>query len=36
MRVNERRFRALVNNGDEVIILTDRNGVVHEMKERSQ
>ena len=30
---SERRFRALVNHGDEVIILTDRNGVVHEMSD---
>jgi diguanylate cyclase (GGDEF)-like protein/PAS domain S-box-containing protein len=30
---SERRFRALVNNGDDVIIVTDRNGVIEEMSD---
>jgi diguanylate cyclase (GGDEF)-like protein/PAS domain S-box-containing protein len=30
---SERRFRALVNNGDDVIILTDRDGVIQEMSD---
>ncbi|MDQ1455201.1 MAG: hypothetical protein QOH28_821, partial [Actinomycetota bacterium] len=30
---SERRFRALVNNSDEVIIVTDRHGVVQEMSD---
>jgi diguanylate cyclase (GGDEF)-like protein/PAS domain S-box-containing protein len=30
---SERRFRALVNNGDDVIIMTDRDGVIQEMSE---
>nr|MDP9336553.1 sensor domain-containing diguanylate cyclase [Actinomycetota bacterium] len=31
--VSERRFRALVNNGDDVIIVTDRDGVIQEMSD---
>ena len=30
---SERRFRALVNNGDDVIIVTDRDGVIQEMSD---
>jgi diguanylate cyclase (GGDEF)-like protein/PAS domain S-box-containing protein len=31
--VSERRFRALVNNGDDVIIVTDRNGAIQEVSD---
>jgi diguanylate cyclase (GGDEF)-like protein/PAS domain S-box-containing protein len=30
---SERRFRALVNHGDDVIIVTDRNGVIQEISD---
>ena len=30
---SERRFRALVNNGDDVIIVTDHNGLIQEMSD---
>jgi diguanylate cyclase (GGDEF)-like protein/PAS domain S-box-containing protein len=30
---NERRFRALVDNGDDVIIVTDRDGIIQEMSD---
>ncbi|MDQ1478647.1 MAG: hypothetical protein QOE62_3876 [Actinomycetota bacterium] len=30
---SERRFRALVNNGDDVIIVADRDGVIQEMSD---
>jgi diguanylate cyclase (GGDEF)-like protein/PAS domain S-box-containing protein len=30
---SERRFRALVDNGDDVIIVTDRDGVIQEMSD---
>jgi diguanylate cyclase (GGDEF)-like protein/PAS domain S-box-containing protein len=33
LSASERRFRALVNNGDDVIIVTDRDGVIQEMSD---